>query len=150
MESRPKFAFLLSLLGAILIIMNGVIMIAILSLVKEINPPTETEGFLSNFISGFLEGFPEIKNEVLFKSLMNTGVRLIVLGILVLIGAVMIYSTKKTRVTFGSLFVIFFSINVISLGGGLSVIGAILGIVGSILGLIWKPPEAKVQSSFPS
>ncbi|MEM2941358.1 MAG: hypothetical protein QW304_07420 [Thermoproteota archaeon] len=64
------------------------------------------------------------------------------IGILMLIGALMINSTSKSRVTMGSILVIIFSIIAVFIGGGFYYIGTILGIIGGILGLIWKPSAA--------
>ncbi|MEM3746743.1 MAG: hypothetical protein QXN67_04640 [Thermoproteota archaeon] len=70
------------------------------------------------------------------------GLGSIVIGILMLIGAFMINSTSKSRVTMGSILVIIFSIIAVFIGGGFYYIGTILGIIGGILGLIWKPSPA--------
>ncbi len=61
----------------------------------------------------------------------------VVSGIVVLIGALMLYSRPKQAHMWGTLVLIFSIISLVSMGG--FIIGAILGIVGGALAIAWKP-----------
>ncbi|MEM3401448.1 MAG: DUF6114 domain-containing protein [Nitrososphaerota archaeon] len=61
----------------------------------------------------------------------------VVSGIVVLIGALMLYSRPKQVHMWGTLVLIFSIISLVSMGG--FIIGAILGIVGGALAIAWKP-----------
>jgi hypothetical protein len=68
----------------------------------------------------------------------------LVSGIIVLIGAVMIYVRPSKAPTWGLLVLIFSIISLVGMGGFF--LGVILGIVGGILGLTWHP-QASLASS---
>lgn len=61
----------------------------------------------------------------------------IVSGVIVLIGALMLYSRSKQAHTWGILVLVFSIVSLVGMGG--FVIGAILGIVGGALAMAWKP-----------
>jgi hypothetical protein len=63
----------------------------------------------------------------------------LVSGILMVVGAVMMNSSNKSKVRTGSVLVLLFTLigAIFTLGGFL--IGFILGLIGSIMGLVWKP-----------
>jgi len=119
MAEKPTAAFVLSLLGAIFIIIGGLVYAVIFSIIG---------GIFDVFGFGGLGGLFTI-----------IGVLGIVWGILVLIGAIMMNSEDKGKVRTGSILVLIFSIlSWFGAAGGL-VIGFLLGLIGSILGLTWKP-----------
>ncbi len=64
----------------------------------------------------------------------------VVIGIIVSVGAIMLYSHSNQHMTWGILIIIF---SVLSLFGGMMNglgVGLFLGIVGGVLAIIWKPP----------
>jgi hypothetical protein len=124
MEEKPTTAFILSLIGGILIFLG-----TLYSIISDIV-------LGSIFASlGFL-GFPPI-NIALVVALGLWGV---VCGTLTVVGAVWIDSAEKHKVKKGSILVLVFSIlSWIGANAGL-VVGFVLGLVGAILGLTWKPP----------
>ncbi|MEM2176747.1 MAG: DUF6114 domain-containing protein [Archaeoglobaceae archaeon] len=124
MGEKPTAAFILSLIGGILILLAGIVFAVVfgilgaaLSIVPGIGVP----------LGGFLIG---------------VGILGLIFGILVIVGALMINSGEKGRVTTGSIIVLVFSILSLFVVGGGFIIGFILGLIGGILGLVWKPTEA--------
>jgi hypothetical protein len=114
---KPTAAFVLSLIGAIFILINGLVVAAMFA------------------AGGALVG---ILLPGLGAMMIVLGALAIVFGIIVIIGAIMINSGERNKVRIGSVLVLIFSI--ISLvGGGGFIIGFILCLIGSILGLVWKP-----------
>lgn len=112
-EEIPTAAFILSLIGAILILINGLVVVAI-----------GAAAALIPIVGGIIGGI---------LALIGLGI-----SIPVLIGAILMYSADKSRVTTGSIIVLVFSIISLIIGGGF-LVGFILCLVGSILGLVWKP-----------
>jgi hypothetical protein len=119
MGEKPTAAFALSLIGAIFIILGGLVYVALGAWL----------GSAIDFIGLGGWGY----------SLMIFGVLGLVWGILTLIGAIMINSGEPSKVKTGSILVLIFSI--ISWVGALGgfFIGFLLGLIGAILGLTWKP-----------
>lgn len=124
MAEKPTAAFVLSLIGAALIILNALILAFFTTLVGV------ALGVFGRALGVFL---PRLGSLVFLL-----GVGGIAIGIIVLAGAFMINSEDKNRVTTGSIIVLVFSIMSFFIGGGF-IIGFLLCIVGSILGLTWKP-----------
>ncbi|MCS7129839.1 MAG: hypothetical protein NZ872_00280 [Archaeoglobaceae archaeon] len=121
MGEKPTSAFILSLIGGIFILLSGLVFAvffgllgAMVSLVPIIGAP----------IGGLLIGL---------------GIVGLIFGILVIIGAFMINSGEKGKVTTGSIIVLVFSILSLFVVGGGFIIGFLLGLIGSIIGLTWKP-----------
>jgi hypothetical protein len=119
MAEKPTAAFVLSLLGAIFIIIGGLVYAVIFSII----------GGVFDFIGlGGLGGLVTI-----------IGILGIVWGILVLVGAIMMNSEDKGKVRVGAILVLIFSIlSWFGTAGGFF-IGFLLGLIGSILGLTWNP-----------
>ncbi|MDG6901306.1 MAG: hypothetical protein JRM80_05030 [Nitrososphaerota archaeon] len=61
----------------------------------------------------------------------------LIAGIVVLVGAVMIYSRPSKAPTWGLLVLVFSILSFFGMGGFF--LGAILGIVGGVLAMVWKP-----------
>jgi len=120
---RPTAAFVLSLIGGILILIGSLISSILAGLFG---------GLL--MIAPFLGGLGAL---VIFIAVLG-----VIFGIIVIIGAVMINSGDPSRVRTGSIVVLIFSILSLFTGGGF-IIGFILALVGSILGLVWKPSEQR-------
>jgi len=120
MAEKPTAAFILSLIGAIFILLQGILIAA-------------AGGAAASLFGEFIGGLVTV-----------VGVVAIIFGILVLIGAVMINSGVPGKVKTGGILTLIFSILSIFTGGGFF-IGFILGLVGGILALVWKPPAPPAQ-----
>jgi len=121
---KPTAAFVLSLIGGILILLGGIVGAII--------------GIIGGAAISIIPGFGWLGGLIVILGFLG-----LIFGIIVIIGAVMINSGEKDKVRTGSILVLIFSILSLFVGGtGGFVIGFILGLVGSILGLTWKPAEA--------
>jgi len=130
MGEKPTAAFVLSLLGAIFIIIGGLIYAVVFSIIGSV---FDLFGF------GGLGGIITIM-----------GVLGIVWGILVLVGALMMNSEDKGKVRTGSILVLIFSIlSWFGAAGGIF-IGFLLSLIGSILGLTWHPSRFESPPPPPS
>ncbi|MCX8183180.1 MAG: hypothetical protein N3F08_01980 [Crenarchaeota archaeon] len=123
MAEKPTAAFILTLIGAVLIILNALAIVFLTAVVARILR-----------ITGMF--FPLLGGLIFLVSIVG-----LIIGIIILAGAFMINSESKSRVTTGSIIVLVFSIISLFIGGGF-IIGLILCLVGSILGLTWNPPPA--------
>jgi hypothetical protein len=119
MGEKPTAAFVLSLLGAIFIILGGLVYMVLFSFI----------GSVFDFIG--MGGVGDI--------FVIMGVLGLIWGILVLVGALMMNSGDPGKVRTGSVLVLVFSIISWFGAAGGFVIGFILGLIGAILGLTWKP-----------
>lgn len=119
MGEKPTAAFVLSLLGAIFIILGGLVYMVLFSFI----------GSAFDFIG--MGGVGDI--------FVIMGVLGLIWGILVLVGALMMNSGDPGKVRTGSVLVLVFSIISWFGAAGGFVIGFILGLIGAILGLTWKP-----------
>jgi len=70
------------------------------------------------------------------------GISGIIFGIIIIVGAVLLYIKPKQHELYGALIIIFSVISIISCMGGMG-IGLLLGIVGGLLAILWKPEEIK-------
>lgn len=124
-ESYPRTAYLLSLIGGILILVFSLIYAAILLAVASV---------FAGLGLGFGVGLA-----------MSLAAMAVILGVLVLVFAILLKSHPGQSKMYGVLILVF---SVISFfGGGGFYIGAILGFIGGILALIWHPP-APVQQAW--
>ena len=119
MAEKPTAAFVLSLIGAIFIIIGALGNLVLASII-------------SSYI-GFLD-FGAFGGAIMVMAVLG-----MVWGILVLVGAIMINSADTNKVRIGAILVLIFSIlSWVGAYGGLF-IGFLLGLIGSILALTWKP-----------
>ncbi len=119
MAEKPTAALVLSLLGAIFIILGGLVYSVIFSFI----------GGIFDFI-----GFGGIGTMTMIIGILG-----IVWGILALVGAIMMNSSDKGKVRTGAILVLIFSIISWFGAAGGFFIGFLLGLIGSILGLTWNP-----------
>lgn len=134
-QEKPTAAFALSLVGAVMILISGIVVALAAAAV----------GALIGLIPG---------GGGLGALVVVLGALGLIFGILALYGAIMINSGDPGKVRTGSTLVLISSI----LGGlftfftVLGILGLVLGLVGSILGLTWKPsfPIPPVPSPTPS
>jgi Family of unknown function (DUF6114) len=118
-SEKPTAAFVLSLIAAIFILLNGVF-IAIIGAI----------------IFAFAPGFAIV--------LAAIG---LVFGIIVLVGAILLWTKPEMHKGAGIL-VLLFSIFSLVIGGGFF-IGFILGLVGGILAIVWKAPAPMAPGMAP-
>jgi len=117
-ETYPRTAYLLSLIGGILLLIFSLIWAAVLAVAASIFAAV---GF--GLGAGIALAFAAVA---------------IILGLIVLIFAVRLKSHPESAKTTGILILVFALISFV--GGGGFYIGAILALVGGILAIIWKPP----------
>ena len=111
---RATTGFIISLIAGILIVINGLMFVALAEFLETL------ETSLPIFVTGIFAGLAAVG---------------VILGVLVIIGAILIYMPGKEVI--GGILVIIISILSIVIGGGF-LIGLILGIIGGILGLAKK------------
>jgi hypothetical protein len=127
MAEKPTAAFVLSLIGGIFILLFGIIF--------GIIP------FLFGAVIAAIPGIGGIGGIIIVLGLLG-----IIYGILVIIGAALIYTGDKGKVKIGGILVLLFSIlSIFSPAFGGIIIGFILGLVGGILALVWKPEEVPTR-----
>lgn len=123
MAEKPTAAFVLSLIGGILILLGGIYGAII--------------GIIGGAAISIVPGFGWLSGLIIALGILG-----LIFGIIVILGAVMINSGERGKVRTGSILVLIFSILSLFVGGtGGFIIGFILSLIGSILGLTWKPSE---------
>ena len=123
MAEKPTAAFVLSLIGGILILLGGIFGAVI--------------GIIGGAAMSIVPGFGWLSGLIIALGILG-----LIFGIIVILGAVMINSGERGKVRTGSILVLIFSILSLFVGGtGGFIIGFILSLIGSILGLTWKPSE---------
>ena len=123
MAEKPTAAFVLSLIGGILILLGGIFGAII--------------GIIGGAAMSIVPGFGWLSGLIIALGILG-----LIFGIIVILGAVMINSGERGKVRTGSILVLIFSILSLFVGGtGGFIIGFILSLIGSILGLTWKPSE---------
>lgn len=120
---KPIEAFVFSLISALLILFNSIMLAVKPSLIgvqKEITEP-----------------------------LVVLAVVAFIFGIVVLIGAILIY--KDTKVRSGPIIVLIFSLMSLIIGGAIAhlhfIVAFLFGIMGAIYGLNWKPKKSTRKRS---
>ncbi|HVP22570.1 MAG TPA: DUF6114 domain-containing protein [Conexivisphaerales archaeon] len=126
----PSAAWVLSLVGGILIILSGTLLMAVGAFVLPhldysnlTVPPQMTAASIPALVSGIVG---------------TMGAVGLVSGAVVLISAVMLLRSLESRKTWGVLILVFSVLSFLGLGG--FIVGAVLGIIGGIMTLRWKPP----------
>jgi hypothetical protein len=118
-QEKPTAAFVLSFIGGTIILIGGTL---------------EFIGALAaSVVVSSLFGAPVGGLWVLL------GVLGLICGILVVVGAVMLYVNPKRNVPWGVITIIFSVISLLFAYFGGFVAGMILGIIGGALGIAWKP-----------
>ncbi len=114
-KKRATAGFIVSLIAAILILLNAIFVSAIIGIIGAV---------------GFKELMPIVAGGLIIYTVVG-----VIFAVLVLIGAILIYIPGKEVV--GGILVIIFSLLSVITGGGF-LIGLILGIIGGALGLAKK------------
>jgi len=125
-QETPIAAFILSLIGGVLILIGGVV-----SSVWFMSGGYGVGGMMGGYggmMGGF--GFP-------FGLMGNLWPMGLVAGTLVIIGALMLNARPAEHTAWGTIILVFSIISFIGMGGFF--IGAILGIAGGAVALSWRP-----------
>ena len=122
MSEKPTAAFILVLIGGVLIFLNGLILLALSTIAAA--------------IAATIVPLPHIATLII--ALGSIG---LIFGILLIIASIKINSGNPSMVRTWSIVALILSILSLFLCNGF-IIGFILALVGAILGLIWKPPSA--------
>jgi uncharacterized membrane protein YhaH (DUF805 family) len=110
MARRPTAAFILSLIGGLLIVIVGFVVVVV--------------GTIATIPVGGAGGIPGLYGAVF--------------GILVVFGGLMLYSRPQRNIVWSVVIIVFSLLSLYGALGGLYV-GLILGVIGGILGIRWKP-----------
>jgi len=133
--ARPTGAFVLLLIGGILIVVFAGLYMFAKDWVESILP------------SEWVPTIPKLTETLGGKDVMY--ILGVVWGMLVIIGAALTYTGKPSSVKAGSIMgLIFGLLSLLEIAGGLY-IGFILALIGAILGLVWKPPAAPAPAPAP-
>src|SRR2546426_5110964 len=125
MAEKPTAAFVLSLIGGILILLVAIAIMALMSA-----------------LSGLMIGVGANGSLALIYGAVG-----IIFALIVLVGAVMLWMKPQQHVAWGVIVLLFSLFSIISTGG--LFIGLILGLVGGILGIVWKPPAPMAPGMAP-
>ena len=131
---KPEAAFILSLIGGVLILLGGGI-----SLIWFTSGGLGFGGMMGGGFGGMMGGFQGMMGGVGFPFGFMSAFSLLGLaaGILVIIGAIMINSRPAEHGTWGIMIIVFSILSFFGMGGFF--IGAILGLVGGALAISWAP-----------
>jgi hypothetical protein len=114
-EERPTLAVVLSLLGAALMIVEGIYLASVASVVGSLGYG-EAAGLIGGL--GFLG---------------------LLLGFIVLILAILLWRDPDAHVGYGIAILVFSVVSI--LGGGGFYIGLVLGLIGGVLAIVFEPSE---------
>ncbi len=117
-ETYPRTAYLLSLIGGILILFFSIIYAALLAVIAS---------FVGALGYGFASGL-----------LIALAIVALLFGVIILYFALRLKSNPQNARTYGVLILVLALISF--LGGGGFYIGAILALIGGILAIVWTPP----------
>jgi hypothetical protein len=133
LNQRPQIAFILSLIGGILIFLGGGV-----SSMWFMFGGFGIGGMMGGF-SGMMGGFQGMMGSlgIPFGFISGLFLRGLVSGVLVMIGALMLNTRPTEHTAWGIIILVFSAISILGMGGFL--VGAILGIVGGALAISWKP-----------
>jgi hypothetical protein len=124
-EERPYAAFVLSLVGGVLILVGGLLGLTWLGwpMWGWWGMGMMGWGMMWGWMPGFLLAFSAV---------------CLVSGAAVVTAAYMLYNKPSQAQTWGTIVLVFAAVSLLSAGG--FIIGALLGIVGGLLALTWRRP----------
>jgi len=139
-SERPSAPFAISLIAGVIILLGGI--------TTTIWASSGMPGW-GSMMGSMMGGYQGIMGGMGFGSGMFFGMSIIgvVSGLLVLVGAMMLYNRPRDASTWGLVVLVFSVLSLLGMGGFF--IGAVLGIVGGLLALTWKPAVVPVQGSVP-
>ena len=139
---KPTVAFILSLLGGIFLLLRGgiVFMTRWYGFGGMMNGYWGWGGMMGGYDWGYGPGVGMMGAYSFGRVLGIVGM---LFGVVVIIGAFMLYNNPSQHTTWGLVIVIFSALSVF--GGAMSGlgIGFVLGLVGGILAFTWKPPTTE-------
>ncbi len=125
---KPVAAMVLSIIGGLLILLAGGLLLAIADIFTEGLP------FLL-LISGETFAMDDAALAVLVLQILGTiG---IVIGIIIIVGGVMMYSKPASSTLWGVIILLLSLVSIVATGG--LILGLILGLIGGVLGIAFKP-----------
>ncbi len=133
---RPTAAFVLSLIAGLCILAGSA---AVMTTFPTGGSPYHYGGMMGGYYGGMMGSYYGMMNGLGFGGggmFYGLGAIGLVSGIIILIGAAMIYSKPAQTPTWGTLILAFSIVSFIGMGGFF--LGAILGVVGGALALSWK------------
>jgi len=133
LQGKPETAFILSLIGGILMLVGGLI-----SSFWFMSGGLGLGGMMGGF-GGMMGGYQSMMGSFGVSFGLMAGLSLIGLisGILVIVGALMLNARPTEHTAWGMIILVFSIISLVGIGGFF--IGAILGIVGGAFALSWRP-----------
>jgi len=128
-EERPTTAYILSLIGGIMILVGGLSTVAMMGMWQW----GMMHGWSGRFGPAVIDKWAFIPTTFTFLGLFGA-----LCGIIVIVGAAMLNSRPEDHFRWGTLILIF---SVLSIFGGMGgfLVGLILGVVGGALAISWKP-----------
>ena len=133
-SAAPTAPFVLSLIA-------GLLMLAGVGMMLTLTHGTQYYGMMGGYY-GMMNGYYGMMQGFGYGGWWFYGAAVVglVAGIIVLIGAVMIYAHPSSAPTWGLLVLVFSIVSFFGMGGFF--VGAILGIVGGALAMTWKSGDA--------
>ncbi|NWG09883.1 MAG: hypothetical protein HXX80_06240 [Nitrososphaerales archaeon] len=130
-QEKPEVAFILSLIGGILMLVAG--------LVSSMWFMYGGFGGMMGGFGGMMGGWHDMMGSfgVPIGFMIGLSLTGLVASILVIVGAIMLNARPAEHTTWGAIILAFSIISLLGMGGFF--IGAILGIVGGALALAWRP-----------
>ncbi len=124
-ERYPYTAFLLSLVGGILMLASGAMLLMMIQYV----------GYNFGFISGMMGGYMGMMGTfgIPFGSMWGLTITALIAGVIVIVGSAMLSARPKEHRAWGAVILTFSLISFLGMGG--FYIGAILGIIGGTLAI---------------
>ena len=127
---KPTVAFVLSLIGGLLVLLGG----AVRSMIGFYWFGGMMPGFGGRW--GGMMGYPSFG--MLRGLSLLSGLLGLVFGVLIVVSAIMLNSKPQAHTTWGTLIMIFSVLSIFGGMGGFG-IGLILGLIGGVLAITWKP-----------
>ncbi len=135
---KPTAAFALSLVAGLLALAgSGAVMTTSFPTGEQ---PYHYNGMMGGYYGGMMGGYYGMMHGAGFGGawFLGLGAVGLVSGIVILIGAIMLYNKPAQASTWGTLVLVFSLVSFFGMGGFF--LGGILGVVGGILALTWKGP----------
>lgn len=102
--------------------------------------------FVLSLISGIIVLVVGFILMIIYHTFIFSLISGVIWGILIILGAVMLYSRPQQHKTWSIIVLVFSFLSLFSTVGGLY-IGFILGLAGGIMGILWKPSQIASTSS---
>jgi CDP-diglyceride synthetase len=134
----PITAFILSLIGGILILITGIVGLA------WFGAAGPYWGGFGGWMSGMMGGYHGFFGGGEYGFFAVLSLLGLVSGVLIIVGAIMLRSRPQDHLVWGVLILIFALVSFADMGGYL--IGALLGIAGGALAISYRPGSSKTAA----